>query len=925
MLHPETSPSPQSPQSAQQPGLMETAEIRRRWLAFFEGTGHAVVPSAPLVYDDPNLLFVNAGMVPFKPYFLGQETPPWRRATSVQKCIRTQDIEEVGKTSRHGTFFQMNGNFSFGDYFKEGAIGFAWDLLTRSQGDGGYGLDPERLWVTVYEKDDEAAGLWRRLVGLPEERIVRRGLADNYWHMGVPGPGGPSSEIFVDRGPDYGAEGGPAVDEDRYMEIWNLVFMQYELSAVRSKVDFDVVGNLPARNIDTGMGLERIASVLQGVDNLYEIDEVAPVLRAAADLAGRVYGAHSAHDAAHSHPDDVHLRVVADHVRSALMLMGDGVTPGNEGRGYVLRRLLRRAVRSMRLLGVEEPTLPHLLPVSLERMKRSYPELEQRFERISEVAYGEEDAFRRTLASGTSIFDTAVRRAKAASATSIGGEQAFALHDTYGFPIDLTLEMAAEQGLVVDAAGFRRLMEQQRGRAKADARAKKSAHGDTTAYRAVADAVGGPVEFTGYDEVVSQGRVRGLLVDGDQVGSAGAGQDLELVLDRTPFYAEAGGQLADAGRIELSGGAVVEVRDVQSPISGLIVHRATVVSGEVTAGEAAHALVDVERRRAISRAHTATHMVHKAIREALGDTATQAGSENAPGRFRFDFSASAPVPASVLGDVEARVNALLEDLPVHAEVMTQEQARATGAMALFGERYGDAVRVVSVGDWARELCGGTHAQRSGQLGVVSLLGEASIGSGVRRVEALVGADAYEYLAREHAVVGQLTEALKVRPEELPERVFAILARLRDAERAIGALRQQQVLAAAASLADQAKDVYGVALVTHDAGAVTAADELRALALDLRGRLGTKRPAVVAVAGVAKDRPLVVVATNPPARERGITAGELVGLAARALGGGGGGKPDLAQGGGTDAAMIGEALTQVEHRVGSYATSWRGTA
>jgi alanyl-tRNA synthetase len=942
--------------------LMETAEIRRRWLAFFEAAGHTVVPSAPLVYDDPNLLFVNAGMVPFKPYFLGQETPSWKRATSVQKCIRTQDIEEVGKTSRHGTFFQMNGNFAFGDYFKEGAIGFAWDLLTRGRADGGYGLDPDTLWVTVYQDDDEARDLWRQVAGLPDERIVRRGLADNYWHMGVPGPGGPSSEIFVDRGPDYGNEGGPAVDEDRYMEIWNLVFMQFELSAVRTKVDFDVAGSLPARNIDTGMGLERIASVLQGVDNLYEIDEVAPVLHTAAELAGKTYGAHSARDAAHSHPDDVRLRVVADHLRSGLMLMGDGVTPGNEGRGYVLRRLLRRAVRSMRLLGVDEPTLPQLLPISLERMKRSYPELEQRFDRISEVAYAEEDAFRRTLASGTTIFDTAVRRVRVggsvrpsgtlkktvvlvdgtvepepervapgelATGPQLSGDEAFALHDTYGFPIDLTLEMAAEQGLAVDEVGFRRLMNEQRDRAKADALAKKSAHGDTTAYRSVADSVGRAVEFTGYDEVSSQGRVRGLLVDGAEVDSATEGQEVELVLDRTPFYAEGGGQLADAGRIELSGGAVVEVRDVQSPITGLIVHRATVTSGEVTTGESAHALVDVERRRAISRAHTATHMVHKAIREALGDTATQAGSENAPGRFRFDFSAAAPVPSSVLVDVEARVNALLlEDLPVHAETMTQEQARVSGAMALFGEKYGDAVRVVSVGDWARELCGGTHAQRSGQLGVVSLLGEASIGSGVRRVEALVGADAYSFLAREHAVVGQLTEALKVRPEELPERVSSILGRLKDAERQITSLRQQQVLAVAASLADQAKDVYGVSLVSHDAGAVATADELRGLALDLRGRLGSERPAVVVVVGVVgvgKDRPVVVVATNPLARERGILAGDLVGLAARALGGGGGGKSDLAQGGGTDVSMIGEALSRVEHQVGAQATSGTGTA
>src|SRR6476661_1433459 len=893
---------------------METAEIRRRWLDFFEKAGHAVVPSAPLLYDDPNLLFVNAGMVPFKPYFLGQESAPWKRATSVQKCVRTLDIDEVGKTSRHGTFFQMNGNFSFGDYFKKEAITFAWELLTTSQADGGYGLHPDRLWATVYHDDDEAAQMWLDQTDIPAERIVRRGMKDNYWSMGVPGPCGPCSEIFVDRGPEYGREGGPAVNEDRYMEIWNLVFMQNVRGEGGGKEDFPIVGELPAKSIDTGMGLERIASVLQGVDNLYEIDEVYPVLAQAADLAGKKYGAQSRHDAAHSHPDDVRLRVVADHVRSALMLIGDGVTPGNEGRGYVLRRMLRRAVRSMRLLGVDEPSLPQLLPVSMERMKQSYPELERDFGRISQVAYAEEEAFRRTLVAGTTILDTAVSKAKSAGSTHLSGDQAFALHDTYGFPIDLTLEMAAEHGLEVDETGFRRLMAEQRDRAKADARAKKSAHGDTTAYREVADLLGREVEFTGYDEIVSEARVAGVLLDGATVPSARAGQEIELVLDRTPFYAEGGGQLADGGRIELANGAVIEVRDVQKPIGGLIVHRATVVSGEVNAGEQAHATVDIDRRRAISRAHTATHMVHKAIREALGDTATQAGSENAPGRFRFDFNAQAAVPVSVLSDVEAKVNALLiEDLPVHAEIMTQQQARESGAMALFGEKYGDAVRVISVGDWARELCGGTHAQRSGQLGVVKLLGESSIGSGVRRVEALVGGDAYHFLAREHAIVGQLTEALQARPEELPERVAGILGRLKEAEREIAAARQEKALGAAAGLVASARDFGGVALVTHDAGDL-GADDLRSLVLDVRNRMGSDRAAVVAMASAAAGRPVVVVATTPGAREAGVTAGPLVRVAAQVLGGGGGGKDDLAQGGGTDPSKVSAALGAVEDAV-----------
>ncbi len=902
---------------------METAEIRRRWLAFFESKGHAIVPSSSLVYDDPNLLFVNAGMVPFKPYFLGQETPPWQRATSVQKCLRTADIDEVGKTSRHGTFFQMNGNFSFGDYFKAGAIAYAWELLTTSQDKGGYGLDKERLWATVYLDDDEAADLWLTHSEIPAERIVRRGMADNYWSMGVPGPCGPCSEIYYDRGPEYGPEGGPAVDEDRYMEIWNLVFMQNIRGEGNTKDDFPILGDLPAKSVDTGMGLERLACVLQGVDNLYEIDEVYPVLEKAAELSEKQYGVNSAHDAAHSHPDDVRLRIVADHIRSSLMLIGDGVTPGNEGRGYVLRRMLRRAVRSMRLLGFDQPCLPHLLPVSMDRMKASYPELEAGFSRISQIAYAEEEAFRRTLASGTTLLDTAVAKAKSSGQSTLAGDQAFALHDTYGFPIDLTLEMAAEQGLQVDQDGFRRLMNEQRDRAKADARSKKSAHGDTSVYRSALDSLGRTVEFTGYQETVSEAQVAGVLVDGVSVPSAHAGDEIELVLDRTPFYAEGGGQLADAGRIVLANGAVIEVRDVQSPIKGLVVHQGTVVSGEVIVGESAQALVDLDRRRAISRAHTATHMVHKAIREALGDTATQAGSENAPGRFRFDFMASGAVPLSVLSDVEARVNALLiENLPVHAEVMTQDEARASGAMALFGEKYGEAVRVVSVGDWARELCGGTHAQSSGQLGLVKLLGEASIGSGVRRVEALVGTDAYDFLAREHAVVGQLTEALKVRSEELPERIASILGKLKDAEREINTMRHQQVLAAASTLTAAARDVFGVSFVGHDAGMGVGADDLRSLVLDVRSRLGNDRPSVVAIASVAKDRPVVIIATNDAARQWGLKAGALVRLAAQTLGGGGGGKDDVAQGGGTDSTKIAEALAIVEHAVGERVTAGR---
>jgi alanyl-tRNA synthetase len=892
---------------------METAEIRRRWLRYFSTRGHTVVPSAPLLYDDPTLLFVNAGMVPFKPYFTGQETPPYSRATSVQKCVRTLDIDEVGKTTRHATFFQMNGNFSFGDYFKEGAIELAWELVTRPQSDGGYGFDESRLLVSVFHDDDESARLWKRIAGLPDDRIVRLGMSENFWSMGVPGPCGPCSEILVDRGPEFGPEGDVAGAGDRYLEIWNLVFMQYLRGAGEGKEDFPILGDLPQKNIDTGMGLERVAFLLQGVDNLYEIDEVYPVIARVEELSGRRYGT--------AEPDDVRMRVIADHVRSALMLMGDGVTPSNEARGYVLRRVLRRVVRAMRLLGVHDATLVDLLGISKERMVASYPELEASFARVSQLGAAEEEAFARTLAAGTTILDLAVKQTREAGALVLPGDKAFQLHDTYGFPIDLTLEMAGEQGLRVDEGEFRRLMTQQRDRAKQDARDKKTGGRDTGGYRGVADSLGRPVEFTGYEEVTSEGRVAGLLVDGEPVPVVSAGQELELVLDRTPFYAEGGGQLADAGRVELDG-AVVEVEDVQSPITGLIVHRGRVVSGEVSLGAAAQGLVDIERRKSISRSHTATHMVHKAIREAMGETATQAGSENSPGRFRFDFHSTSPLPVSALRDVEARVNALLaEDLEVRAEVMTQEQARAAGAMALFGEKYGDQVRVISVGDWARELCGGTHAQRSGQVGMVQLLGEGSIGSGVRRVEALVGTDAYQFAAREHVLVSKLTEVLKVRPDELPERVEAMVVQLRDAQRELDKLRAAQVLAAAGELAQRSSDVFGVAVVTHDAGPADAAD-VRALALDVRGRMAGGQPAVVAVAGVAKERPIVVVATNDEARKWGVRAGELVREAAGVLGGGGGGKDDVAQGGGTDPARIGDALRRIEHAVGERVTASR---
>ena len=885
---------------------MESAEIRSRWLRFFEsdnreGLTHTVVPSASLIADDPNLLLVNAGMVPFKPYFLGEITPPFKRATSVQKCVRTLDIDEVGKTTRHASFFQMCGNFSFGDYFKEGAIALAWDLLTRPISDGGYGFPEDKLWVTVYLTDDEAADIWHKKIGIPKERIQRRDMADNFWSMGVPGPCGPCSEIYFDRGPAYGVDGGPIADENRYLEIWNLVFMQNERGVGGGKDDFPILGELPAKSIDTGLGLERTAALLQGVENIYEIDTTMQILKRAMELTGVKYGANE--------KSDISLRVIADHARTSAMLIGDGVTPGNEGRGYVLRRMMRRTIRNMRLLGTNDPIMSELTIAAIGAMGPQYPELISDKKRILSVSMSEEESFLQTLKSGTQIFDVASTQLKKEKKNILPGEDVFKLHDTYGFPFDLTLEMAREEGLEVDEVGFTKLMKEQRDRAKADAKAKKSGHTDLSEYKKIADAKG-VGEFIGYTHIKSEARLNGILVNGISVASASAGDDVEIVLDRTPFYAEGGGQLADGGRITLANGAVIEIDDVQMPIKDLSVHRGRVLSGAITLGDEALAEINDERRSAISRSHTATHMVHKAFREFLGETATQAGSENSPGRFRFDFPATGAVPDSVLNDVEARVNTLLlEDLEVSAEVMSQEAAKKIGAMALFGEKYGDRVRVISVGDWARELCGGTHVSRSGQLGVIKLLSESSIGAGVRRVEALVGIDAYKFLAREHILLNSLTDLIKgSRAEELPERISDLLTKMKEIEKELAAVRSAAAMSDLSSLAAKAKVVNGTSLIALKIADGIVVDDLRKIALDLRNR---NADSVVALISVADGKPVLVCAVSDVARDKGIKAGALVKIGSTVLGGGGGGKDDFAQGGGTSASEVSNALTAIE--------------
>ena len=881
---------------------MKTAEIKRRWLEFFESKGHTVVPSASVISSDPSILFNIAGMVQFIPYLTGREPAPFPRATSVQKCVRTADIEEVGQTTRHGTFFQMNGNFSFGDYFKSEAISMAWELLTTPEDTGGLGFDPNRLWVTVHEDDAASIDLWLEETSMPRERIQMRGNEDNFWHTGQPGPGGYCSEIYYDRGPAYGKEGGPVADEVRYIEIGNLVFMEFELSEVRTKVDFDIKGDLPAKNIDTGMGLERVAFLKQGVENMYEIDEVYPVIKKAEELSGRTYGA--------NHDDDVRMRVVADHVRSALAIIGDGVRPGNEGRGYILRRLLRRSIRAMRLLGVTQPVLPHLLPVSKDAMKQSYPELDTDFDRISKIAYAEETAFLRTLESGTQLLTRTV--AEVGKGGTIDGAVAFTLHDTHGFPIDLTVEMAHEAGVEVDVDGFKAHMEEQRQRAKADAKSKKGGGANLTAYSHLLEA--GTSEFVGYDNLSTLATVRGIIKDGEAVPVAHAGDTVDVVLDITPFYAESGGQTADIGH--LTGPDLnARVTDVQNILAGLPAHKVTVETGELETGALITAQVDPDHRYQAQQAHSATHLIHAALREVLGSNATQAGSLNNPGYLRFDYSYPEALSPAARQEIEECANTAVRDnFEVGYDFLPFDEAKKSGAMALFGERYPEIVRVVDInGTWSRELCGGTHVTRTAEIGPISLTSEASVGSGTRRIEASVGLDAMKQLARERATVAQLSELLKVPGPDVYQRVTGLMDRIKEAERTIAQLNQEKVLARATDAAASAQKLGPATVVTTELGEVANAADVRSFVLDVRNRLDD--PAhVIAAVGLANDKPAVVIAVGPDAQQAGLKAGALVTSACKTLGGGGGGKPDLAQGGGQDATKVSQALQNVRDQV-----------
>ena len=871
---------------------MKTAEIKRRWLAFFEGKGHTVVPSAPLISQDPTLMFVVAGMVPFIPYMTGVMPAPYDRATSVQKCVRTLDIDEVGKTTRHGTFFQMNGNFSFGDYFKKEAIAFAWELLTSPVEAGGYGIDPEKLWATVYEDDEESIQYWLEQTSIPKERIQKRGMADNYWSTGQRGPAGPCSEIYYDRGPDYGLEGGPVADEDRYIEIWNLVFMQYERADGGTKDHFEILGELPKQNIDTGMGLERVAFILQDVENIYEIDQIRPLIDLAAELSGKKYGA--------DEQDDVRMRVIADHIRSSLMLMSDGVTPANEGRGYVLRRLLRRSVRALRLLGVSKPSFELLFTASKDAMVEAYPELAGEFERVLRLAIAEESGFARTLETGTVALEQAM-----ASATGIlPGEVAFLLHDTYGFPIDLTVEIAQENGLEVNREGFNQLMQEQKDRAKQDAKDKKLAGGSLQVYSEVRSL--GATDFVGYEALTTEANVIGLVREGEVVGSLTQGQIGEVFLDRTTLYGESGGQAADAGQIT-GDGFVLDVLDVQKPVKGLFAHRVRVSVGEVSVGNKAQTIVDPEWRLGACQAHSATHVVHAAIRQVLGPQALQSGSFNRPGYMRLDFAWGQALSNETKSEIEEVSNlAIRADLAVSARYMDMAQAKEFGAIALFGETYDEQVRVVQVGGpWSRELCGGTHVARSSQIGLVSVTGESSVGSGSRRIEALVGMPGLTALQTDRDIIRRVSAELKSAPDELESKVSQLISELRVAEKKLQDLESAKVLSRVPELAKAVVVAGSYKLLSLEVE-LDSSELLRSLALALRSEIGEE--SVVILGSKASGSAVVLAAVGAAAIANGAKAGELVSVASKILGGGGGGKPDLAQGGGSDVSKLTAALS-----------------
>jgi alanyl-tRNA synthetase len=875
--------------------MISSNDIRRSFLDHFGKAGHRMVPSAPLVpQNDPTLMFVNAGMVPFKNVFTGLESRPYTTATSSQKCVRAggkhNDLDNVGYTARHHTFFEMLGNFSFGDYFKESAIEHAWSLLTRE-----WGLPRDKLLVTVYHTDEEAAALWKKIAGLHDDRIIRISTSDNFWSMGETGPCGPCSEIFYDHGPAIagGPPGSADEDGDRFIEIWNLVFMQYE------QVDAQTRTNLPRPSIDTGMGLERIAAVLQGVHDNYDTDTFKALIAASED---RTRPADDATRASH--------RVIADHLRSAGFLVADGVLPANEGRGYVLRRIMRRAMRHAHLLGAPEPLLYQLVPALVGQMGAAYPELARARPLIEETLLLEETRFRQTLERGLGLLDTAVQALPKGG--TLPGDVAFKLYDTFGFPYDLTEDALRAQGLGVDRAGFEAAMAEQ----KRAARAAWAGSGEKASDSLWFDLVEahGPTEFIGYTGLEAQGQVIALVRDGALVEGAKAGETVTILTNQSPFYAESGGQTGDSGTIRGDFGLVLDVSETAKPLGKLHAHRGRIEAGKISVGDTVQLLVDGERRAAVRANHSATHLLHAALRRRLGGHVTQKGSMVAADRLRFDFSQPRPLSAEDLAAVEAEVNAQIRgNRPVTTRLMTPEAAIEAGALALFGEKYGEEVRVLSMGGgedavYSTELCGGTHVQALGDIALFKIISESAVASGVRRIEALTGEAARHYMTEQEARLRAAAAVLKVRPDEVPARVEALADERKRLERELADARKALALAGPAQETAGPDMVNGTAFIGQVLDGLEA-KSLRGLVDEAKGRLGS---GVVVLVAVNEGRASVAVGVTDDLTA-GRSAVDLVRLASAALGGqGGGGRPDFAQAGGPDAARAADALAAVRN-------------
>ncbi len=859
---------------------MRTNEIRSTYLEFFATKDHQVLPSASLIPVDPTLLLTVAGMVPFKSYLLGEEPAPYDRVATSQKCIRTEDIDILGTTARHLSFFEMLGNFSFGDYFKETAIPLAYELITE-----GYNLDPDRLWYTVHETDDEAAEIWLDVVGIDPERLQRRGK-DNFWQMGIAGPAGPSSEIFYDKGPEYGADGGPVVDEERFMEIWNLVFMQY----IQDE-PYHVVGDLPAKSIDTGMGLERMAVLLQGVDSTFDTDTIRAILAVGERRTGVRYGS--------DERSDISLRILADHARAVTFLINDGVVPSNQGRGYILRRLLRRAVRHARMLGATDPIMEHLIDATVAEMGDAYPEIREKRGFINELAEREEEAFTRTLASGERMLDAAL--AELPDGAPVPGETAFKLHDTFGFPIELTQEIATEHGLAVDRAGFDAAMEQQKSRARAAFKGGNTGD-EAEAYRQLLRGLD-QTEFIGYDSLDGRATILSIIREGESVERADEGSEVELFLDSTPFYAESGGQVGDTGTITTDTGTV-RIEDTKLALPGVHGHRGTVVKGHIRHGQDSFAAIDRDRRERTRKNHTGTHILHWALREVLGDHVHQAGSLVAPDRLRFDFSHFDGVDMETLYHIEKITNErIIENAQVTTIEATKDEASKMGALAFFGDKYGDIVRVVKTGAFSTEFCGGTHVPSTGQVGPLVLVSEGSIGSNIRRVEALTGSHGYGYLSDLRSRLGDVSTILKTQPSRVVDAAMSMKERLKAAEERIAEFEERERSGAADQIASSAESIGSYALAAGRVDGI-GADGLRALAFTVRDAIGS---GVGVLGSVTDGKAALIVFATQDVVDAGISAGDIAGAGARALGGGGSRDPKLAQAGGPNADGMDEAI------------------